>query len=260
MEKLENILDSLHLEDLKNETHPSVFDTNEVYSMLIIRLPVISKELSGKSLGFVFTKDKSYLYNKEKKIFEQLDDIFIGPYTILDKLIDKLLKSFLQYQESISDMEEGLYANNIEDSFLNNWLTIKLDILRIERILLRGESVVDEFIALHKEDSNFPMNHYIDIHEHIERTMRSATLQLSKLDYLYSFYNAKSSDKMNRMVYLLTIISAIFLPLNLAVGFFGMNTSGLPFTSGSMGTYYVVSIIITLVIVTSAVVFKWGKK
>jgi len=80
--------------------------------------------------------------------------------------------------------------------------------------------------------------------------MRSATLQLSKLDYLHSFYNAKSNEKMNRILYILTIISAVFLPLNLVVGFFGMNTSGLPFTQVPLGTFYAVSIMISLFIIT----------
>jgi len=85
-------------------------------------------------------------------------------------------------------------------------------------------------------------------------------LQLSKLDYLYSFYNAKSNDKMNRMIYLLTIISAVFLPLNLVVGFFGMNTSGLPFADGKFGTYNAIMIMVSLVIITSSVVYFWRKR
>jgi magnesium transporter len=90
--------------------------------------------------------------------------------------------------------------------------------------------------------------------------MRSATLQLSKLDYLYSFYNAKSNDKMNKMIYILTIISAIFLPLNLIVGFFGMNTTSLPFSSGNFGTHYVVTIMLSLIIITSVIVQIRRKK
>ncbi len=43
-------------------------------------------------------------------------------------------------------------------------------------------------------------------------------------------------EKMNRIIFVLTIISAIFLPLTLITGFFGMNTSDLPFTHGTYGT------------------------
>jgi magnesium transporter len=65
---------------------------------------------------------------------------------------------------------------------------------------------------------------------------------------------------MNRIIYILTIISAIFLPLNLVVGFFGMNTTSLPFTKHAGGTYNVVLIMIFLGILTSFGVYKWYKR
>ena len=261
MDNIKQLIDSLHLQDVRNDLHPSIFDDNEEYNMLILRLPIITEnELNAHSLSFILTKDESYYYNKEKSSFEKLDDLFMGPHTIANKLIDKLLKSFLEYQEEISVMEEKLYASDHDENFLNNWLSFKLEILRIERILLKAKGTMDEFIEYYSEAESFPMNHYVDLDEHIERVMRSAAMQLSKLDYLYSFYNAKSNDKMNKMIYILTIISAIFLPLNLVVGFFGMNTSGLPFAEGTSGTVYAISLMASLAIVTSLVVLKWRKK
>lgn len=44
---------------------------------------------------------------------------------------------------------------------------------------------------------------------------------------------------MNKNIYLLTVLSGIFLPLNLIVGFFGMNTEGLLFKDDPNGTTYV---------------------
>lgn len=260
MKNIEQLIDKLHMEDLQNEVHPSIFDDNDEYDMFIVRIPVISDELTAKSLGFILTDDKNYSYNRENKKFEELESRFIGVYSIIDKHIDKLLKSFLKYQETISDMEEALYEEHTNDNFLNNWLSVKLDILRIERILLRTAEAIDDFIKHYSHMEIFPINNYTDIHEHIDRTIRSATLQLSKLDYLYSFYNAKSNDKMNKMIYLLTIISAVFLPLNLVVGFFGMNTSGLPLAGGTNGTYFAISFMLSLGMVTLGIVQFWRKK
>jgi len=260
MKHIEELVDALHLEDLRNEKHPSIFDDNEMYNMLIVRIPLVGEEFTSVSMGFIFTQEKSYFYNKQKQEFEELDDIYINSYTLIDKQTDKLLKSFLKYPDIISDMEEALYANSVDKNFLHNWLGVKLEILKIERVLHRTTNAMDEFIEFYKDAEAFPMNHYVDIHEHLERIMRSATLQLSKLDYLYSFYNANSNDKMNKMIYILTIISAVFLPLNLVVGFFGMNTTGLPFSTGDIGTYYAIFIMLSLVVITSVIVQAWRKK
>jgi magnesium transporter len=43
-------------------------------------------------------------------------------------------------------------------------------------------------------------------------------------------------------MYLLTVISAIFLPLTLVTGIFGMNTGGLPFTDDPNGTLKVLGL------------------
>jgi magnesium transporter len=228
--------------------------------MLIVRLPVISKELDVKSVGFIITHIGSYNYNTKDQKFDELDGRFNGPYKLINKITDKMIKTFVKYQDAVSDMEEVLYEDSYGNNFINQWLSLKLEILRIERLLLRASISIDELVEHYKDSPEFPTNNYVDLHEHIERTMRSAGLQLSKLDYLYSFYNTKSNDKMNKMIYILTIISAIFLPLNLVVGFFGMNTSGLPFADGSSGTYYAVTLMISLVIITSYIVHRWRKK
>lgn len=261
MKELESLIDPLHIEDLRNEMHPSFFDENEGYSMLISRLPVIDEGgLDVKSIGFILTPYSSYLYDKSKKSFEDLGNKFEDVHKIIDDVLDQLIKSFASYQDAIADMEERLYADKTTDSFMKNWLELKRDIVRIERVLLRSSTSMNEMIRAYNEDGTFPINHYIDLHEHMERTMRSAGLQLSKLDYIYSFYTVRTNEKMNKMIYVLTFISAVFLPLNLVVGFFGMNTSGLPFATGDFGTLNAVTLMGSLLILTLGGMYLWNKK
>ncbi|OHE11067.1 MAG: magnesium transporter [Sulfurimonas sp. RIFOXYD12_FULL_36_11] len=260
MGEIHNLVDNLHLEDLRNKSHPSAFDENEQYDMLIIRLPIITQELETKSIGFVITHNNSYLYERDKDNFKELDSRFDAPYEILDAMIDELINSFDGYKELILDMEEMLYLNKTKKSFMKQWLKLKHNIARVERALMHASSTMNKAIEYYENNSDFPINHYIDLHEHLERTLRSATLQLSKLDYLYNFYSAQTNERMNHMIYTLTIISAIFLPLNLVVGFFGMNTSGLPFSDGSSGTANVIILILFLSILTIGIINFVRKK
>lgn len=260
MVNIHKLVDNLHLDDLRNEAHPSIFDENEQYDMLIIRLPIIHEELEVHSIGFVITSDESYLYERSKDEFKKLGNRFEAPYNILDGMIDELIKSFEGYHDLIVDMEEVLYANKTKSSFMKQWLKLKHNIVRIERILMHASSTMSRAIEYYEKSDNFPINHYIDLHEHIERTLRSATLQLSKLDYIYKFYSALTNEKMNHSIYTLTIISAVFLPLNLVVGFFGMNTSGLPFAGGTAGTADVAILMLCLSVVSIAVIYFVKKK
>ena len=260
MDGIEEQLDHLHLEDLHNSSHPSIFDENSDYDMLIVRLPIIRDSLDVVSLGFIITQENSYLFNTTDDKLEVLTIRFDGPYKTIDVLLDKLLKSLNKNEDKICDMEESLYEDSVHKSFMTHWLDLKRDLLRIERIMSRTSTVMNSMIAHYEEVKDFPINHYVDIHEHCERIVRSASLQLSKLDYLYSFYNTRTNEKMNRLIFLLTIISAIFLPLNLIVGFFGMNTSGLPFTEGINGTLNVVGSLGVLMVIATLTVFLWRRK
>jgi len=254
MSNIHDLVDNLHLEDLQNETHPSIFDENDGYEMLILRLPVILDEMEVTSTGFIITPQNSYLYKRDEKEFKPLGSRFEAPYKILDDMVDELLKAFNAYRDLIDDMEESLYLKKTSDSFMNRWLKLKRNIVRIERILIHASSTMDRAIEYYEKDSDFPLNHYIDLHEHMERTMRSATLQLSKLDYLYNFYSAQTNERMNTLIYNLTIISAIFLPLNLVVGFFGMNTSDMPFTQSPSGTASVMIMILLMSVAALGVI------
>jgi len=260
LENIEQLIDALHLEDLKNPLHPSIFDEDEGYNMLILRLPNIQNELETTSYGFILTHEHSYFYNRDEGKFQKLDTLFEGPHKFMDKPADKLLKSFGKFQDLAVTMEETLYEDTTTGDFMQQWLTLKRDILHIERVLLRASSALSQFIEFYDKNDAFPMNHYVDLHEHIDRTMRAANTQLTKLDYLYNFYNARTNERMNRLIYFLTIISAIFLPLNLVVGFFGMNTSGLPFATGTSGTLNAIALMLSLMTVTSIVVYIWHRK
>ena len=49
-------------------------------------------------------------------------------------------------------------------------------------------------------------------------------------------FDLQTAQRTNDNLYFLSIISALLLPATLVTGFFGMNTGGLPFTHGGMGT------------------------
>jgi magnesium transporter len=54
-------------------------------------------------------------------------------------------------------------------------------------------------------------------------------------------------------------LSGIFLPLNLIVGFFGMNTTSLPFASELGGTHIVMWILFSVIVVSFGIII-YAKK
>ena len=233
-------LHKLHIEDIQNSEHPSIFIEDEEYNILILRVPNYSENLELISHPFILSNNRAYYYNRNKDDFVDLGEGFRGVYKFIDKKIDQVIKLVNNFHEEIIVSEEGLYNHNTSN-FLKEWYGQKMELIKIQRVMLRANTTIDEFVETYQENEEFLHNEFEDIIEHIARSERSAQSGLLKLDQLYSFYTVRTSEKMNKSIYLLTIISAIFLPLNLAVGFFGMNTGGLPLGQNPHGTIIAVS-------------------
>lgn len=72
---------------------------------------------------------------------------------------------------------------------------------------------------------------------------KNAKELIYRLDGLYSLINSIKSERLNQNIYVLSIISTIVLPLNLIVGFFGMNTGGLFLQANPYGSLIVLGVI-----------------
>jgi zinc transporter len=65
---------------------------------------------------------------------------------------------------------------------------------------------------------------------------------------LHEEIDSKLSSETNRHLYILSLMTAFLLPPSLVTGFFGMNTSSLPFAAGTAGTAYALGFILLSVI------------
>ncbi len=239
--------------DIENKDHPSDFELAKDYSILILRLPFIKNDnVEVVSYAFLIKDNKVYLYNRKNDEFELLGD-FMKLHDFLDVRIDKILGKLNKFHIQIAKMEDDLYENSIDKSFANEWLKLKKDLVLIERLM--GHSIVafERFLKSYKEQvDNFAFK---DLEEHFHRAFRFAKNAIEKLDYLYEFFRAKQDEKMNKIMFVLTLLSGIFLPLTLVTGFFGMNTGGLPLVNDPYGT--IKAVIIGVILEIPIVVAIW---
>lgn len=247
-------LNEFHLKDIENEIHPSIFIKNEEYDVLIMRLPYKSqKSFKNESYAFVVTESSYYLYDKIKKEFSDLHDIQ-GLYGILNDKINIAMNMTYNLYNKIERIEDGFYEHRYIKRFNHQWFFYKNSLIKINRVISKAMEAMKMFIKNYKIQDDFLEINFKDLHEHLERTSRTAAHALEKLDALYNFYVSNSNEKMNRTIYVLTLLSGIFLPLNLIVGFFGMNTTSLPFSSVEGGSYFVMMILLLMIFVSFSII------
>jgi len=223
------------IQDIEDSEQPSDFTTTKNYDILILRLPYIKDEkVDVISDAFLIQNREIFKYNRKSKEFENFS--FEELHKFIDFRVDKILTKLSKLHIDIAKMEDNLYDG--DDSNMNNWLILKKEIGIIERVMSHTELAFERFIRKYKNDiDEFAFN---DLKEHISRVIRFSTSANEKLDYLHSFYRGEVDKKMNNVMFILTILSAVFMPLSLVTGFFGMNTGGLPFVDDPNGTIKIV--------------------
>lgn len=97
-----------------------------------------------------------------------------------------------------------------------------------------------------------------DVLEHIERVLGHVRRLESSAETAVQMHFSAQSNRTNDIMRTLTALTAIFLPLNLVTGVFGMNFEVMPLLKLDVGFW--ISIIMMLAIAAGLVTFFWSRR
>jgi magnesium transporter len=97
-----------------------------------------------------------------------------------------------------------------------------------------------------------------DVLEHIERVLSHVRRLEASSETAVQMHFSEQSNRTNNIMRALTVLTAIFLPLNLVTGFFGMNFEGLPLIHSPTGFWTVFLLMLALGVGMS--IFFWRKR
>lgn len=163
----------------------------------------------------------------------------------------------------IADLEDSV--DEIEDTVLtaeSHELRSKLADLRRKAISLRRYiapqrdvlfRLIQERVSL---INDVDRSHLREIAERTARFVEDIDSARDRASITQEELNNKLSEQMNRAMYTLSIMAAIFLPLGLLTGLLGINVGGMP------GAEYkwAFTLVVVLLIVIAIVLFVWFKK
>jgi Mg2+ and Co2+ transporter CorA len=233
---LENISE-LHAESLLGVASPSVYIKHNDYVILCVRfIHKTSEGLKNKSINFHIKESSVSLFNGE---VQQNLGSFKEMYSLLSNNLEYELKLVENYSDTLDALEEQLLEKNSMRMLNNVLFELKRDLLKLNRTIERMSLVLNEFYKKEKGIlSDFQLE-YNDLLSDTEVLMRYTKGQIEKVENMFHFYTAVKNESLNKNLYILAVLSGIFLPLNLIVGFFGMNTSGLFLSKSENGTIIV---------------------
>ena len=140
---------------------------------------------------------------------------------------------------------------------------------QLEDVCEDQRSAIQEWIdALdewpHPDDSNTQRERDLlrvrsrDVLEHIERVLGHVRRLESSIESAVQMHFSMVGQRTNGIMRTLTVLTAIFLPLNLITGFFGMNFDALPLIHSSTGVW--IAMLMMLMIGVGLSVFFWRKR
>ncbi|MEZ4741417.1 MAG: CorA family divalent cation transporter [Bdellovibrionota bacterium] len=239
-----SLFDDEEIEKIQAFLGKAVYIDDDSLKMLSLRSAEFTQDgMQSSSLGFLFKDKKVYHLQDVDKIFEiEIEDFF----SLVKQNGEYLRNILISFAEQIDDLEDWLFDRKTPRHFLNTWFRFRKDLASIDRAFSRNSIVLTQLASvpdLILEEFDDELTNLIS---HLDSDRRNCITELSRLEAIFNHYNSLRSEKMNGNVYWLALISGVFLPLNLIVGFFGINTENLFFKDNPNGTLYVLWIIVAV--------------
>jgi len=176
-------------------------------------------------------------------------------YDFLVSLIEEDILYLAQIEKDITKMEELILAGEVED-FNYQMLGLKKEISRLYRYYSQltdlGESLFDNEMDFFGKDDIATFRIFADRVARLQgetQVLREYAMQVQEV------YQSEIGIRQNDVMKVLTMVTIIFLPLPLIVGWYGMNFTHMPELSWTYG-YPMVIILSFAIVVGSLWVFK----
>lgn len=188
----------------------------------------------------------------------------VGPKSSSEFLTELTYRITARMEDVINQIEDRTHflEENLMDSadlkFRNEILSIRRETIILRRYLSPQKEALNKLY----NDKITWINEYerIELRETNDQLIRHIeeldTIR-DKVSLIQEELSNTLSDQMNKKMYILSIISAIFLPLTFLTGLLGINIGGIPGANND-NAFYIFSII--LVMVTSAQFLLFKKK
>lgn len=206
---------------------------------------IIDKNKCAETLINEIIKTKKWKFpSLERFLYDLIEQVIIFDRRLLEK-----------YEKELDEIEEAV----VKDGFEN--IPERLSEIRWEMRDLRThyEQFLDLCQELEENENNFfkPENlrYFRLLFNRIERLKDSAMALSDYAVQIRDIYESHLEIKQNRIMTVLTIVTTIFMPLTLIVGWYGMNFKYMPELNSIWG-YPIVIILSIAIVIGSLILFK----
>jgi magnesium transporter len=176
-----------------------------------------------------------------------------GPVALLHRIVDGMVDN---YRPAIEELESRLdkletLAFRGEEQIVRQIIRLKRELGALRRVIMPQRDVMGrlarrEFPAISDEIAF----RFRDVYDHMARYADEAMLFQERVTGIHEVNLASVSNRLNKVMKVLTVMSTIFLPLTVLTGMWGMNIDLPNFPGGgAVQFWWITGAMITLVVV-----------
>lgn len=251
------------INDAHRDRHPPKIEEFESHTLIIYRgISSFDAELNYQPQQMSFFVGERYLISLHPSLAQSVERLFEqGGQALLQKSPEHValkimyisagyyLDSLLAFENELSDLEDELQeAGN--DALMRRIISYRSRLVKMRRIFNYHQGITQELIAfdyhhLPREDAE-TLHAINDVYERFERLYSLTQMYYDICGDLIDGYISISSHQLNITMRVLTVITAIFVPLTFIAGIYGMNFERMPELEMRYGYFGVLLFMLTL--------------
>ena len=204
---------------------------------------------SGESVSI----NQLWATGAEQRVLEQPGTLALR---IIHYACGRYLDKLLAFEDRLADLEDGLLSDRSEED-MKELVEYRSRLRRLRRIFSYHKTLTEHIWResspfLGDDDSNHERR---DVYDRCERLYSLCQMYYEICGDLVEGHISLSSHNLNQTMKVLTIISALFIPMTFIAGIYGMNFANMP-ELGWKYAYFVVLGVMAILATSMLVVFK----
>ncbi len=252
-----------------NDSFRSGVEIHDRYTFTELRIVDISKDNAKQDCVALYITDNLLLVidvedtdGSTKEKFTKAINRYSSDSVTLEKLIfaffDALISSDSMYVERIGNdlnaLEEDVFKDKAGSSFNLSLLKYKKKFLSLHNYY---EQILDITEVLEENENNIlddnSLIYISNLTGKATRLREDVDSLNSNVEHLQEAYSSFMDSKLNRSMNLLTVITTVFFPLTIIVGWYGMNFESMPEFKWKYGYLFVILLSVAVITVFSLI-------
>jgi magnesium transporter len=227
---------------------------------------VDNEETDTSQILIYLDRQDLFIMCEDQRVFDMVKDNFIEEekneralYTFFVNLLRGDTAYIENFETEITESENEALVQSKKD-YNVKIMEYRKELLRLKRYYEQLDDIIDNITANDNElISQESIRHFAILGNRTERFRLSVLNLRDYVTQMREAYQAQIDIEQNNLMRIFTVITAVFLPLTLMVGWYGMNFTNMPELTYKYG-YFIfvgVSVVISIVLLLIFKKKKW---